>query len=389
MNTAPTFAVLTPPGSAAVATIAVAGPNAWELVRANFRPAGPESLPASPATDRFWYGHFGGPPGDAVIVSVRPCGRDVCAELHCHGGLAVVRMIGEELQRRGAVRVSPLDLLIGTGLHPVIAAARELLASAPTLRTAAILLDQADGAIIRAFAAIDAALARRDLAQASKLVADLTASIALGRHLTLPWRVIVAGAPNVGKSSLVNALAGYQRSVVHPLPGTTRDVVATPVAIDGWPVELLDTAGQRETADQLEGQGIERARSASAGADLCLWLVDAAALPQWPKTDGANVQLVINKSDLPPAWETATAADAVAVSAKTGAGLPELCERVSRRLVPVPPPPGAAVPFTAGLADKVSLIEKVVLTGDIDTARTLLAEVLAPSQSADAVATNE
>jgi tRNA modification GTPase len=71
----------------------------------------------------------------------------------------------------------------------------------------------------------------------------------LGRHLTRPWRVVVAGAPNVGKSSLINALAGFTRTVVTAVPGTTRDVVATAAAIDGWPVELIDTAGLRLTGD--------------------------------------------------------------------------------------------------------------------------------------------
>ena len=99
----------------------------------------------------------------------------------------------------------------------------------------------------------------------------------LGRRLTAPWRVVVAGPPNVGKSSLVNALAGYQRSIVAPTPGTTRDVVTTRLAIDGWPVELADTAGVREATDALETQGVRLAREATAAADLCLWVLDASA----------------------------------------------------------------------------------------------------------------
>ena len=174
----------------------------------------------------------------------------------------------------------------------------------------------------------------------------------LGRRLTTPWRVAVAGPPNVGKSSLVNALAGYQRSIVAPTPGTTRDVATTRLAIDGWPVELADTAGVRDATDMLEMQGVRMAREATAAADLCLWVLDASAQPVWPELQGA-VQLVVNKIDLPAAWAPDEAAGAVRVSARTGRGMADLCAALSRRLVPDPPPAGSAVPFTAALAGGV------------------------------------
>src|SRR5207244_11945531 len=101
------------------------------------------------------------------------------------------------------------------------------------------------GAVGPAVDAARAALRRGDAMEAGRLLDELARYAGVGRHLTAPWRVAVAGAPNVGKSSLVNALAGYQRSVVAPTPGTTRDVVTALLAIDGWPVELADTAGLR------------------------------------------------------------------------------------------------------------------------------------------------
>src|SRR5207302_2223379 len=115
------------------------------------------------------------------------------------------------------------------------------------------------------------ALDRGNVDEATQLLGSLVRFAALGRHLTQPWRVAVMGAPNVGKSSLVNALAGYQRSIVAPTPGTTRDVVTTLIAVDGWPIELADTAGLHTQAGDLEGQGIARARAAAGEADLCLW----------------------------------------------------------------------------------------------------------------------
>jgi tRNA modification GTPase len=240
------------------------------------------------------------------------------------------------------------------------------LARAATRRTAGILLDQWYGAFDLALDAIDRSLAEDDRHGARALLSDILGRAPLGRHLTRPWRVAVAGAPNVGKSSLVNALAGYQRSVVMPTPGTTRDVVLTVLAVDGWPVELLDTAGQHSAADRLEVQGIARARSVAATADLCLWVVDVTAAPVWPDTESPNLLRILNKTDRPSVWDTAAVADAVSVSALAGVGLDHLCERISRRLVPEPPQPGAAVPFADDII--IRLEEYVQALGTISAA---------------------
>ncbi len=167
--------------------------------------------------------------------------------------------------------------------------------------------------------------------------------IPLGRHLVQPWSVVIGGAPNVGKSSLVNALVGYTRSIVAATPGTTRDVVTTAIAIDGWPIELHDTAGLRDAAGAIEAEGIARARAAAARADLRLWLLDGACEPVLPVANGWHT--VINKCDLPPAWDWLRVPESLHVSARTGAGVPDLCAAISRWLVPEPPAPGEAVPW--------------------------------------------
>jgi tRNA modification GTPase len=211
-----------------------------------------------------------------------------------------------------------------------------LVSHAPTLRTASILLDQLHGAF-------DAAVRGILDSPTPDGLAELARFAPVGRHLVEPWKVVVAGPPNVGKSSLVNALAGYQRAVVSAVPGTTRDAVSVQLAFDGWPVELTDTAGLRDAAG-LEAAGIERAKQALAEADLVLWVTDSLG----ENAPGAPGLVVRNKSDL-----AAEPPPGLAVSAKTGAGIPALVAEIVRRLVPHAPPPGAAVPYTPQLADAV------------------------------------
>jgi tRNA modification GTPase len=325
------------------------------VVRALFRPHSRSgaALPESPELGRYWLGRLGDTLSDEVVLAVTRVAPMPWLEVHCHGGRQVIGLVVETLEAGGLRSCTWQELERATADDPLQALAAVTLAEARTARTAAILLDQHQGALGRALDAISAALDRDDRALAGRLLEELARWAALGRHLTAPWRVTVAGPPNVGKSSLVNALAGYQRSVVDPTPGTTRDVVTTLLAIDGWPVELSDTAGLRDAAGDLESQGIRQARTALASADLCLWVLDASAPPVWPPSPAETVRLVVNKVDLPAAWDLDQAAGAVQVSARTGAGLTGLCRSLGCWLVPDAPTPGAAAPFNASLCDLI------------------------------------
>lgn len=316
------LACLTAPGKAAIATLSVRGPTAWTITRQLFQPR-KGVLPDEPSAGRYWFGKLGKDYADEVIVAVTSGLPSPCVEVHCHGGVEVVRMLQELYAEHGVAIIAAARFLN----DPLL----DLLARAPTARTASILLDQANGA----------------WRQAGNTDPErLAALIPLGRHLVEPWKIVIAGPPNVGKSSLMNALAGYTRSIVSPIPGTTRDVVTARLAIDGWPVEMTDTAGIRPTSGVLEQQGIERAHDAWREADLRFWLLDGSVEPILPE-DVTGWQFVINKIDLPAAWNWQRVPTALRLSAQTQAGLAELCEMISRTLVPAPPLPGEAVPCLA------------------------------------------
>jgi tRNA modification GTPase len=233
------------------------------------------------------------------------------------------------------------------------------------MRTASILLDQYHGAFCRSVDEILLAY-REDPFQAKTMLERLAQYTSLGRHLTTPWRVVVAGAPNVGKSSLVNAIAGYQRCVVASTPGTTRDLVEVEIAMEGWPIELADTAGVRIADDPLEQAGVGLAAHASEAADVCVWVLDVSEVPVWPSRSLSRVQLVINKIDLPPAWELSSAEDAVRVSARDGTGIGPLCDRIASRLVPEVPPPGHGIPASPDLCTVVEDAWRACLDGRIE-----------------------
>jgi tRNA modification GTPase len=278
-----------------------------------------------------------------VLLFIRQVEPFVLLEIHCHGGPEVLRLLESIFAARGIEMISAgdWDLAVhGRDRAEIL----DILSRCPTTRTAAIVLDQLNGAFGRALANIDALFAAARETEATAKLARLRELIPLGEHLARPWKVVVAGEPNVGKSSLVNALAGFTRSVVSPTPGTTRDVVSTTIALDGWPIELIDTAGLRETPDELEAEGIARARSACANADLTLRVVDATNLA--PSEFNSGELLVINKIDLKRG--ASAPGECTFVSARNAIGLDLLVAAIVRHVVPSPPAAGEAVPITAG-----------------------------------------
>jgi tRNA modification GTPase len=378
--------VLTPAGRGAVAVVAAAGQGAVVAVDASFHAANGRSF-AQQERDRIVFGHWTSGEHREEVVLLR--GEGDALEVHCHGGAAAVERILAALDAAGCEIMPWQAWPEGKSPNEIVREASIALAAATTRRTAAILLDQLNGALEREIAAARQELHQGNLVAAQKRLAALLASSHLGHHLTHPWQVAIAGRPNVGKSSLINALVGYQRAIVFDQPGTTRDVLSAETAVDGWPVRLTDAAGIRATTDPLEAEGVARARTQLSQADLVLWVLDASAIPvscdvfetamrELAEEGGALAKdayplVVLNKIDLLAHGPRASHPAVIAVSALVGSGIDALLAAIADRLVLTPPGRGEAVPFTdrqASLLDSalhaIHQVDAQAATGRLD-----------------------
>ena len=362
----PQVALLTPVGRGALAVVGVLGPDATRLVARLFAPRGARPLHDADrhgegngvAEVRFgrWLGHAGGV-GEDVVAVIRPGGDRI--EVHCHGGTAAAEGVITSLEAAGARRVSWHHWLASLGEADWAIEVREALARVRGPKAARILSRQLAGAWDVAWRRLQAA-AEAD--RVSEVVADgtrLLAAARVGLRLTRPWRVVLVGRVNVGKSSLVNALAGHARCIVTPVPGTTRDLVETRLVLDGWEIDLVDTAGLRpgdEPVDAVERAGIERAIAAAAAADLVVRVVPADG--DEPAATASPRQLLVrSRADLAVQGGATgmEAADSLTTSAVTGLGIAALAAAIVARLVPEehadPTLLTGAVPVTPRQAD--------------------------------------
>ena len=338
-------AVSTPPGRGGVAVVRVSGPDAFAVAT---RLAG-HPVDASLA-GRFFHAVFkakGLPLDDGlVLVFAAPrsyTGEDV-VEFQCHGGSIAPRRVleaclaaGARLARRGeftqrAFLNGRLDLSAAEAVIDLI--------DAKTDRAADDALARLGGTASAAFAALYAAALdlssrlehaldfsedelppdfveglARDVAALRARIAAHLATAREGRLLREGALVVLAGPPNAGKSSLLNALLGERRAIVSSAAGTTRDFLEEGVEIGGWPVRLVDTAGLRATDDVVEAEGVNRAEALIARADLVLAL----------DCDRPGALRLHAKCDLGPG-------EGLPVSAVTGEGLPELRAAIAARL---------------------------------------------------------
>ncbi len=354
-------ALSTPSGTGAVALLRVSGPEAAAVAQAVFK--GPRLVPR-----RALFGSVVAADGhriDDVLLTyfagpASYTGEDTI-EITCHGGVLVTRRVLERLLQAGARAAGPgeftqraylngkLDLTQAEAVMDVISAQtdRALQAAHRQLdgalgRTILGLREELLGIVAHVEAYIDfpeedidpdtgAAMRARMQALMGRLD-HLLATADQGRLLREGVRTVLAGAPNAGKSSLLNRLLGFERAIVSDQPGTTRDTIEEVINLHGFPLRLVDTAGLRDSpGDAIEQAGMARTHHQLSDADLILEVVDASEPPPasrlvLPHDQGRHVR-VLHKCDLPmdPAWESVAG---VPVSSRTGAGMDALTARI-------------------------------------------------------------
>jgi tRNA modification GTPase len=364
-------AICTPPGAGGLGVVRLSGGQAKEWAGGMLRFRGgyawtPWTLALAELLDE------GGNPVDEVVVSYFAAPRSYTAEdvveISCHGSPVILRHCVARALAAGARAAEPGEFTLRAYLNGRIdlpqAEAVEDLIRATTLHQARIAAQQMEGAVSRAlrpskeellelialleagidFAEDDVSIATSDeiLRRVQRVgmgLQRLIDSFGYGRMVHDGLSMAIVGRPNVGKSSLFNALLQQDRAIVTEIPGTTRDTVSEHLVLAGIPVRLVDTAGIRESRDIVEKMGIERSRQAMADSDITIVVLDLSA--EWSEADGELVEkaagqgrhiVVGNKLDLPRLLTSTI--ENIAVCAKTGDGIEELRRMLVRRIAP-------------------------------------------------------
>ncbi len=340
----PVFCVMTPRGRAAIATICVHGTTAIAIVETHF--SGAAGIPiSSHPQNSIIYGNWleGKKQGEDLIVC--PISEQTI-EIHCHGGEAATNVIRQSLLSSGATEILWADSarLVSTsqfGADLIMA-----IANAPTRKTAKLLFAQQESQA-QLVADLRQCVADQAGDRAEMLIEQTLAWKQFGNHLVRPWTVVLCGHPNVGKSSLINAMVGFERAIVHSTAGTTRDILTQTTAANGWPIELVDTAGLRNDANEIERAGIQLTEQQMSSADLVIAVFDASR--EWTDSDHHLAErinpgiIVFNKSDIQRKHSRFSGR---LVSAKTGDGIQALIAEMAEILVPEIPISGQVIPVS-------------------------------------------
>jgi tRNA modification GTPase len=356
------YALASAPGRAGVAVYRLSGPDAGRALAALTG----KPLPPPRIATLAWLHSADGQPIDDGLVLWFPAprsftGEDV-AELHLHGGRAVAQAVAEALMGLGLRPAEPGEFsrraFLAGKLDLTRAEAIADLVDAETAAQRRQALRQLDGGLARlvddwrarlvhAMAHLEAAIDFSDegipdevaedvAAEVSTLAAELDSHLADGRRgerLRDGLAIAILGAPNAGKSSLLNRIAGREAAIVSAHAGTTRDVIEVHLDLGGWPVMVADTAGLRDAAEEIEAEGVRRALVRAETADLRVAVFDASLLPALDAATlsvvDADTIVVVNKADLGQGVPDAIAGrPVIAVSAKSGAGVEALLAAV-------------------------------------------------------------
>jgi tRNA modification GTPase len=372
-------AIATPPGEGGIGVVRMSGLCALEVAARIFRSSFGKD-PRQFRTHTLHHGHIVDPAtqeilDDVLLLLMRApkssTGEEV-VEIHGHGGRVPLQAILHLTLRHGARSAMPgeftrraflngrLDLAQAEAVLDIVQAKTEAGLAAAMRQLKGGLSERIEGIrteAISLLATLEASVdfpeedlefphageIEKGLCRIEEAMYDLLRTAREGRLLREGARVVLAGRPNVGKSSLLNALLQEERAIVSPIPGTTRDTVEEELEIRGFPVRLIDTAGLRaEGAGPIEEEGLRRARRAIEQADLTLVILDGSAgitpedLTVWNETDGVR-RLVVNKIDLsqalsPDAYRERFGCEPLFASAKTGEGVEEVKREIGRAL---------------------------------------------------------
>ena len=361
-------ACATPPGVSALAIIRLSGPHALAIAQ---KLGGRDLPPRKPLTVHL---QLQNQDLDEAVVTFWPnpksyTGEDL-VEISCHGNPLIVETLLQTLCKLGARMARPgefteraflsgrIDLTRAEAVLDVLHARSEraLLAAQRALAGKLgnhLMADRER--LLNLLARIEAWIDFPDediqpevgdgfQSEVSTLLKSSTQLLStgpLGHRLRSGYRLVLAGPPNVGKSSLLNTLLGNNRAIVSPTPGTTRDTVEESIVLAGFPVRLIDTAGLRPSTDPVELEGMARTRTAMDSADLVLALIDRTQLvdpcrQEWERL-GNKVLKVLTKGDLPQVSKE----DGLLVSSQTGTGLDELRRTITQRLTENVTAPGS------------------------------------------------
>ena len=367
-------AIATAGGAGGIAIVRVSGGDAETILKRMFIPAARREYFES---HRLMYGRAvdeGGDTLDEVMAVLMRAPstytREDVAEIHCHGGSASANAVLRRALELGARMAAPGEFTRRAFMNGRIDLARAeavmQLIGANSQAAARASLRQLEGGVsgfVRqvsdrlkdVLALLEASTdfpeeveeeaAAREVAEKLRMIAGeirRRGDRRSARLLREGASIVLAGKPNVGKSSLMNALLNQERAIVTSIPGTTRDVLTERISIGGVLAEISDTAGQRDTQDPIERIGVDRAKRAVERADVVLIVLDAAS-----EMDPADAELVkaaderaiicLNKSDLPPVLtaqqlQTLTEAKIMGISAQAGTGLDALIDELRRRI---------------------------------------------------------
>lgn len=331
-------AISTPYGSGGIGIIRISGEKAFEIAGKIFK--GRKSI-ESIKSHTINYGKIVDPKDGSVLDEVlltkmkapNTFTREDVIEINCHGGIVVLRKILELVIREGARLAEPGEFTKRAFLNGRIDLAQAEaiidIINAKTVQGSKIALEQLEGKLsekikevrdrlIELIAHIEATLdypeedfdkitedkIYKGLNEIKAFLSNLLLDFDRGRVMKEGIKAVIAGRPNVGKSSLLNQLAGYNRAIVTDIPGTTRDIIEEYINIRGIPVKIVDTAGIRETGDVVEKIGVEKTRKAIESADLVILMIDAvdgftaADTKMVELTKDRKAIILLNKADL-------------------------------------------------------------------------------------------